>query len=176
MSERLKIPDRKYDSDSAAIISRLQSQDEFKRARRIHSYVSMNDRKEVDTHPLLKDVIGSEKELVVPRINRSKNELDHVLVDNLGILVRNNWGVLEPRNGTEVAVSTIDLVIVPMVGGDEARNRIGYGKGFYDRFLALVSCPTVGLAFERCITKKIPVEPFDIPLTKIITEQRVIQE
>jgi len=175
MSERLKIPDREYESDSAAIISQLRKQEEFDQARRIHSYVSMNDRKEVDTHPLLKDLVKSGKEVVVPRINPVTNNLDHILVDNLGMLVRNSWGVLEPRNGTEVAVSTIDLVIVPMVGGDEAGNRIGYGKGFYDRFLALVSCPTIGLAFERCITKKVPVEPFDIPLTKIITEERVIQ-
>ncbi|HKK44144.1 MAG TPA: 5-formyltetrahydrofolate cyclo-ligase, partial [Balneolaceae bacterium] len=80
----------------------------------------------------------------------------------------------EPNGGEQVSPKELDLVVIPMVGGDEQRNRIGYGEGFYDRFLSLVSCPKIGLTFEQNIVERIPVEDFDITLDKIITEQRVI--
>jgi len=72
------------------------------------------------------------------------------------------------RSGCAVAAG------VPMVAGDLKKNRIGYGKGFYDRFLRDLGCPSAGLVFELCIADEIPVEDFDIPLSKLITEKRVI--
>jgi 5-formyltetrahydrofolate cyclo-ligase len=72
-------------------------------------------------------------------------------------------------------IEKLGLVIVPMVGGDNQKNRIGYGKGFYDRFLKQVDCPTVGLLFNECLVQKIPVEPFDVSLGKIITEDQIIE-
>lgn len=102
--------------------------------------------------------------------------LTHIQISRMNDLSPNDWGVPEPTIGRRVRVSEIDLVIVPMLGGDLQKNRIGYGKGFYDRFLSRVDCPKIGLTFDLGIVENgIPVEEYDVSLDKIITEKRVVE-
>jgi 5-formyltetrahydrofolate cyclo-ligase len=88
------------------------------------------------------------------------------------------FGILEPRKESARIFNPeeIDLVIVPGVAFDEHRNRIGFGAGFYDRFLESVrpSCAKIGIAFEFQIYDEVPVEEHDIPLDLVITEKRTI--
>lgn len=171
---RNKLNQEAYREKSTRIITRLKAQPEFIDAGIIHCYVSMNDRKEVDTHGLLQDLVRSEKKPVVSITHFEDGTLSHRYLDSLDDLRENKWGVLEPVEGEDANVSDLELVIVPMVGGDAEKNRIGYGKGFYDRFLQNVSCPKIGLLFDDCLVQSIPVEPFDISLDKCITESKVI--
>jgi 5-formyltetrahydrofolate cyclo-ligase len=171
---RKTIPLEDFEVASQTIVRKLKQLSDFKKADIIHCYVSMNDRREVNTHGLIREMLLLGKTVVVPITNFNDGTLGHVKLDSFNELRSNKWGVLEPNNGKRVSVDKMELVIVPMVGGDEHGNRIGYGAGFYDRFLKEVSCPKIGLIFDRNIVKKIPVEAFDIPLDKIITEKRVI--
>lgn len=164
-----------YETWSANIRDTLIHQPEFKKARTVNCYVSMNSRKEVDTHALIKRMFELGKEVAVPVTNFDDGTLSHFIIDSFYDLEENKWGVMEPQDGEAISVSDFDLVIVPMVGADEEGNRIGYGKGFYDRFLQRVDCPKIGLTFEQNIVEELPVEPFDIPMDKIITENRIIQ-
>jgi len=134
----------------------------------------MNERREVETQELIIEMLSKGKCVVVPVTDFETGSLDHIKLDKFEDLEANKWGVLEPKAGSSVEPQKLDLVVVPMVGGDEQCNRIGYGEGFYDRFLQDVSCPKIGLLFEKNIVPEIPVEEFDIPLDAIITEQRVI--
>lgn len=161
-----------WESTSEKIIERLKQSSFFKKAKTVHCYVSMNERREVNTHPLIKEMIAGGKKVVTPVTNFKDGTLSHVALTSFDDLSPNKWGVLEAENGEEADISKLDLVIVPMAGGDEACNRMGYGKGFYDRFLKDVSCPKIGLCFEQNIIKQVPVEPFDVPLDGIITEDR----
>lgn len=174
LEKRKAISQIEFEKGSERIIASLMQQPEFSEADIIHCYVSMNDRREVNTHQFIQEILSVNKTVVVPVTNMEKGTLRHVNLPSFDVLEANNWGVLEPRGGAEIDPVSLDLVIVPMVGGDEKGNRIGYGEGFYDRFLKNVLCPTVGLLFEQNVTSEIPVENFDIPLDKIITEQRVI--
>jgi 5-formyltetrahydrofolate cyclo-ligase len=174
LERREVISSAKWAVSSESIARKLKQLSFFKTAKTIHCYVSMNERREVNTHPLIKGMITSGKRVVVPVTDSEDGTLSHVELHSFDDLAANKWGVLEPVKNKGVDVAKIDLVIVPMVGGDENCNRIGYGRGFYDRFLKDVSCPKTGLCFEQNIIKKLPVEPFDIPLNKIVTEERVI--
>lgn len=147
---------------------------EFNTSETVHCYVSMNGRREVDTHGLIRDMFSLGKRVVVPVTNFDEGTLSHFVLNSFDDLESNKWGVLEPNGGKQISPKELDLVVIPMVGGDEQGNRIGYGEGFYDRFLKEVLCPKIGLIFERNIIEQIPVEDFDIPLDKIITEQRII--
>ncbi len=171
---RNELSAKAYREKSTRIITRLKAQPEFIDADIIHCYVSMNDRKEVDTHALLQDLVASEKKPVVSITNFEDGTLSHKYLNSVDDLRENKWGVLEPVEGEAANVNDLELVIVPMVGGDAEKNRIGYGKGFYDRFLQNVSCPTIGLLFDDCLVRSIPVEPFDISLDKCITESKII--
>lgn len=171
---RTDLSPKEYREKSDKIIANLKTQPEFQEADIIHCYVSMNQRNEVDTHGLLKYLIKSEKRPAVSITNFEDGSLSHQYLRSFDDLRKNKWGVLEPAGGEEARVENFDLVIVPMVGGDDERNRIGYGKGFYDRFLQKVNCPTIGLLFDRCLVPSIPVEPFDVSLDKCISESKII--
>lgn len=135
----------------------------------------MNDRGEPDTRPLLKEMLSAGKNVVVPVMQPSSGTLRHLRLEAMEDLSPNSWGVPQPREGVEVPPKVFDLVIVPMVGGDRHCNRMGYGKGYYDRFLSGVECPAVGLLFEECLVDELPVDSFDVRLDMIVTDRRVIR-
>lgn len=173
LEQRKSISEPEFYDLSADIIEELKKQSEFKEARTIHCYVSINERREVETRELIREMIFKGRQVVVPITNFEEGILNHVRLRSYEDLQTNKWGVLEPDDGEEVSPDVLDLVIVPMVGGDEQCNRIGYGEGFYDRFLVNVDCPKIGLLFEKCLVDQVPVESFDVPLSKVITERRV---
>ena len=88
-----------------------------------------------------------------------------------------SYGILEPKKDKIKNISSdkIDLIIVPGVAFDLKGNRMGHGKGYYDRFLNLVKSTSIGLAFEFQIIENIPVESHDKPIDMIITEKRIIK-
>lgn len=174
-SRRAGISESDYYNLSAGIISVLKQQPEYTNARIIHCYVSMNERREVNTHPLLRTMLEEKKEVVVPSMDHEKKALRHFTLSSFNQLEPGKWGVLEPGEGGKPHnPSGFELVIVPMVGGDERGHRVGYGGGYYDRFLKKVQCPTIGLCFEQNIVSSLPAENYDVPLDKIITEERII--
>lgn len=174
LSRRSGIPEDEYLAESKKITERVLQLPELRNARTIHCYVSMNERREVNTHPLLKNLLESGSKVAVPVTLIESGTLYHAHLEGFDDLEPNKWGVLEPTGDKRISEQDLDLVIVPMVGGDIHKNRIGYGMGFYDRFLQNVSCPTVGLLFECCLVDKIPVEPFDVKLDTLVTEKREI--
>lgn len=171
---RSELGDAEYREKSEQIVAQLKTEPEYRNAGIIHCYVSMNERKEVNTHGLLNDLVNSDKQPVVSITNFEDGTLSHRYLQSMDDLRENKWGVLEPIKGEVASIHELDLVIVPMVGGDSEKNRIGYGKGFYDRFLQEVSCPAIGLLFDCCLVEAVPVESFDVALDKCITESKVI--
>lgn len=171
---RSRISGEEFKKWSQFIIRRLTDSTDYNKAKCVHCYVSVNERKEVNTHPIILEMLSGQKQVVVPVTNFSTGTLNHVELNDFEDLESNKWGVPEPESGTEVPADELDLVVVPMVAGDARCNRLGYGKGFYDRFLSQVDCPKIGLLYENCLVEKIPTEEFDVPLDQIITEDRVI--
>lgn len=160
---------------SALITEKVLVSREFSNASVIHTYVSIERNHEVDTSSLITEALKRNKRVVVPKVI-GQGELDHIEINSLEELKENKWGVPEPEKKKKIRVNKLDLVIVPMVAGDQKKNRLGYGKGYYDRFL--VNCPAVkiGLLFDcQLHNDKLPVETFDIPLDILITETRRIE-
>lgn len=174
LERRYSIPVQRYRSRSKMIRTRLKQLSLYGEASTVHCYASMHGRREPDTFPLLEEMISEGKKVVVPVTNFSDKSLRHIRLRSTDELSPNRWGVPEPAGGEEVPVRDFDLVIVPMVGGDPRGNRLGYGEGFYDRFLANVECPAVGLLFEECYVDELPSEPFDVRLDTIVTDRKVV--
>jgi len=168
----------------AAIEKKLFSLREFKEAKSILFYVSF--RSEVNTRNCLEDVITMKKRLILPRVDARHRILRLFEVKDLSELSPGYMGILEPpaRPNREVSLKDIDLVVIPGVGFDLKGYRLGYGGGYYDRLLGYESrqlarldkhITTIALAFEEQIGEKIPAEPHDIKVDKIITEKRIIR-
>ena len=172
LNKRSRLPKEQWAELSRRVINRLRRLSYFPQKDIVHCYASMNERREVDTHSLIRTLLATGKQVVVPVM--SEGVLTHHRLHSFRDLHPNEFGVPEPIKKAPVALAKLELVIVPMVGGDEARNRLGYGGGYYDRFLSKVEAPTIGLLFEKNVVAELPVEPFDVPLDLIVTEERVI--
>ena len=136
----------------------------------LHTYLAVVEKKETDTWPIL-DRLKRESphvKIVVPKMVGS--ELEHYYYEGLHQLDQNQFGIFEPTHGTPVDVERIDAVIVPLLVADKLGNRLGYGRGFYDRFLSQCSpqCKKIGLSLFN-LEEKIPTEEWDVKLDLLIT-------
>jgi 5-formyltetrahydrofolate cyclo-ligase len=160
---------------SDQIVSALLKTDAFTASDVIHVYVSMADRNEVNTHNLIKNCLVKGKTVVIPKM-MDAGRLNHVALNTFQELRKNSFGVLESESDIPFNISKISLVIVPMVAGDLKKNRLGYGKGYYDRFLKKTDAVKIGLLFENQLyPHDLPTESFDIQLDFLITEKRIIE-
>ncbi|MCO6467007.1 MAG: 5-formyltetrahydrofolate cyclo-ligase [Bradyrhizobiaceae bacterium] len=145
----------------------------FQLARRVHVYRSTPD--EVDTMPFIDYAWGIGKEVVVPVVGPDRT-LIHVLVDQRTTWEAGPFGILQPTDCTNTVdaegLTVSDCIIVPIVAFDRSCMRIGYGGGYYDRFLAQSKAPRIGMAYECQRVLRIPAEPHDIALQAIATEER----
>jgi 5-formyltetrahydrofolate cyclo-ligase len=176
LSLRNGIDEEEYLTKSRKIFERLLGLPEFKSAQVVHSYISMSNRNEVDTMDIIQHCLSNNKKVAVPKMI-DQERLKHFELSTLEGLKVNSWGVPEPDSGNVLSdESKIDLIIIPMVAGDLNKNRIGYGKGYYDRFLSSSKAVKTGLLFEIQLSEiKLPIEEFDIPLDILITEDRYIE-
>lgn len=101
-----------------------------------HLFFDIERLKEVQTEPVFQILMGKDKEIVVSKSNFETSTMEHFLLTDTTKLKVNDWGIPEPETGLPVPVGMIDVVFVPVLAYDRIGNRIGYGKGFYDRFLS----------------------------------------
>jgi 5-formyltetrahydrofolate cyclo-ligase len=160
---------------SKKIKSKLFSLNEFKQASTILFYVSYDN--EVYTHDMIKELLTIKKNIVVPIACKKNRSLILSKLENWDDLSVGSYNILEPKKDriNKINLDSIDLIIVPGVGFDEKGNRIGHGKGYYDKLLKKSKQVTsIGLSFECQILKNIPTGIYDIPVNIIVTEKRII--
>mgnify|MGYP001079222209 FL=1 len=136
----------------------------------VHVFLSLKKFKEIDTEPIIDFFRRKNKQIVVSKSDFSNSTLRHFLLKETTEIVINKYGIPEPINATPILETEIDLVFVPLLISDEQNYRVGYGKGFYDRFLSSCSkdCSFIGLSFFPPIAEIEDVNEFDIPLEKLI--------
>lgn len=174
LEKRQQLSEEQWLNKSNQIIKSLSESTAYKNSGVVHTYISMNSRREVCTDNLLTHLFEDKKRVVVPITNFSDGTLSHSEINTENELVANKWGVREPKSINPIEISEFDLIVVPMVAADKNGNRLGYGRGFYDRFLDMTDAITVGLTFHEFLFDQIPVEEFDVKLDMIITEEDVI--
>lgn len=127
---------------------------------------------EVYTEELFHEALRQGKLIAYPRVIGAR--LDFVSVGSYSELSPGSFGVLEPTGTKLIPSRALDLVVVPGVAFDVEGNRLGYGKGFYDRVLCGAARPvlSVGLCFELQVVERLPVEDHDACLDILITEER----
>ena len=138
--------------------------------KNVHLFLSMPKFKEIDTTPLITYFRNKNKRIVVSKCNFKDNTLSHFYLEKDTVLSSNKFGVLEPVAAELVEENKLDLIFIPMLISDDKKFRVGYGKGFYDRFL--LNCRKdakfIGLNFFPPITAIEDKNEFDIPLHQVI--------
>ena len=130
---------------------------------------------EVDTMNLIKDALEKNKRIYVPKIDNKNKIMKVMKIRSTDELKPGIWGILEPESNEELD-EELDLIIMPGVAFTKHGERIGYGGGYYDKFLekANPKIPKVALAFSLQVLEELPQESFDIKVNYIITEKEVI--
>ena len=158
------------------IISRkVLSIKEFKNAQSIGIYYPI--RSEVKTFEIIRHSLDTKKTIGLPRVIDSERiEFFRIIEKSLEEIkfTKGKYGILE-NVISDFILEEMDLLIIPGIAFDLQGNRIGYGKGYYDRFLSSRKVNyIIGLAFENQIIKKIPYTEYDIPVDLLFTEKRTI--
>ncbi len=167
--ERSALTERRWMEDSGAAAAILTGLACFREARHIYCYVDMGS--EIRTREIIREAWRRDKQVWVPKVRES--QIRFYELTGLDHLRPGTYGILEPEEGRE-GDGEEGLAIVPGVAFDEALNRLGYGGGYYDRFLSgHPGLFRVGLAFELQLVKRVPTEPFDQPMDLLVTERRV---
>lgn len=152
----------------------LFQQPEYRRAEIMMIYLSLPH--EADTMPIVLQAWQDRKKVVAPQVLWESRQMMPIEVRNLDEDIGNNqFGIREPIRGMPIPIELIDLVIVPGLGFDPFGNRLGRGRGFYDRFLGKPGfhAVTCGFALELQIVDNIPAAHHDVKVRMLVTNEQV---
>ena len=127
---------------------------------------------EVDTYAIMLDILKQNKCLLLPKV--VNDNLVFYNIPNLEKLEKGNFGIMEPKDSCKKA-DRIDCVLIPTVGVSKLGIRLGYGKGYYDKFLSSTDAIKISLTYSKQIVKTIPSDSHDIKMNWVVTEDEYIK-
>lgn len=138
----------------------------------VHVFLPIVKNNEVNTWPLIERLRLEHPKVrvAVPVTDVEQNILTHHHLTDDAILIENPWGIPEPQNAQHILAPEVDIVLIPLLAFDKVGHRVGYGKGFYDRFLSECRPDVlkVGLSLEPPVETIADPNPFDVPLDAVI--------
>ncbi len=142
-----------------------------------HIFLTIEEHKEINTDYILNILAGKDKNIVISKSDFKTTSLINFLLTDSTVIKKNQWNIPEPVDGIEIENEKIDIVFVPLLAFDKKGNRVGYGKGFYDNFLANCKPETIkiGLSFFEAENETIAIFEGDIGLDYCVTPERVYE-
>lgn len=166
------IPKYEARAKSLELTKTITGSEAYLRSESVMTYVSFGS--EVQTLALIEQILTDKKNLFVPLCDVNLKVMFPVKISSIDQLELGNYGILEPKKEllksgvlTIGDKTDINLAIVPVLGFDKRGGRLGYGGGYYDRFLKGYTGFSVGIAFSECLVENVPAEKHDIKLGKI---------
>lgn len=174
LNKRNSIDNSTKEEMDRELFNKLINLDLYKEAKNIFIYLSFGS--EIDTKPIIDRALEEGKEVYIPKVYKINKEMRAIRLNTFEDLEKNSMGILEPKDDFNfIAKEKIDLIIVPGTVFDFKGNRIGYGGGYYDRFLSDIEEKRnkIVLAYELQIVDNIEAEEHDIKVDYIITNSRI---
>lgn len=156
---------------SVAVCENLRNLDELEKVGRVHAFWPLHEKQEVDIRPFIRELSRKGIEVFLPATRDSI--LHHGLFLGDADLVQGDFGVWEPASVSDGTPANLDLVFVPALAVDRRGNRLGYGLGYYDRFLSELKSTLIVPIFSKQVLGGIPNESHDVPVHILVTEQSV---
>ena len=156
---------------SAALLEKLEQHPKFASARTVLLYYSLGD--EVQTHDFV-EKWHRQKTILLPVVKGDELEL-RIYAGRQNLKNGEAYHIEEPTGEAFTAYEKIDLAIIPGVSFDAQGNRLGRGKGYYDKFLPLLHSYIIGICYNFQVSEKLPVEPFDRRMDEVWTENGILK-
>lgn len=176
LKARVAMDEGEYQARSAAITGYFFSAFDLSFIKIVHTFIPVTEKREPDIWPLIERIRREfpQIRLSVPRVEG--NILQNFFFEGIHQLRTGAFGIQEPTQGIATETNKIDIVLVPTLTGDRYGNRLGYGKGFYDRFLidCRDNCLKIGVSLLDPDAEELPVEEHDIRLNHLITPKGVM--
>ena len=155
---------------SGKMQKRLKKIQEFREAQKIGAYYPIGS--EILTQDIIQELLSKGKDVFLPKVVGDKMEFRKI--SDFSSLEKGSFDIMEPRDGCQVD-NSLDVILVPTVGISPTGVRLGYGHGFYDKFLAENKTTTISLILEKQIVKNIPKSEHDILIDWIVTEDQILK-
>ena len=177
LKRRTALSEADYQRKNQQVVEQLLATYSFNQFRTVHCFVPSTRQREVDTWPIIRRLwtLPSVR-MLVPRCEAATTTLTHHALAPDTALVKNRWGIPEPVGNPTHSPQEIDLVLVPLLVVDQRGHRVGYGKGFYDRFLAECRADTlkVGLSLFPLVAQIDDVSVEDVALDAVVMPGEVL--
>ncbi|MDR9401555.1 MAG: 5-formyltetrahydrofolate cyclo-ligase [Psychroflexus sp.] len=172
-SKRKKLSADDIEAKSMEIANRLINEPVWDYSN-YHLFLPIRRQKEVNTEFLISALQGHDKNIILSATDFETYTMKHFLLTDDTLIKENKMGIPEPLNGFEISEDYIDVVFLPLLAFDKLGNRIGYGKGFYDKFLSKCknSMLKIGLSFFEA-EDEIPAHKNDVRLDACQTPERM---
>lgn len=171
--QRRNLDSQERETCDAKIGERLRQLWLYRESKIIFTYVSLAD--ETDTRKFIVRALEDGKKVAVPRCIKGTRNMEFCFINSMEDLEEGAFGVLEPKESCEVISDYSEgFCIVPALSFDRKGYRLGYGKGYYDRFLADFCGKTVGICYNRFVIPALPRGKFDKSVDLVVTEKKVI--
>jgi len=152
------------------ILSKLKTMKSFSEAKSIGCYYSIGS--EVQTNNIIKFLLNEKKIVSLPKV--SDDTMVFRKIENVTKLEKGNFNISEPKENCPIEENH-DVILVPCIGLDNNGNRLGYGYGFYDRYLTKNDSTKIALTYSKQIVKSIPTSKYDVKMDWIVTETDIIK-
>jgi 5-formyltetrahydrofolate cyclo-ligase len=175
IAKRKALSPRQLEEISEAVCHMVFSKYQLE-GKKISIFLPIERNKEINTYKIWEKAKSFGAQVAIPKANFKTNEMKQVIFDSEDQLEVSEFGIPEPKKGRVIAAEHFDYVFVPLLAIDKQGNRVGYGKGFYDRFLKKCSprCTFVGLNhFDDLVDKIDGIEFHDIKLNACITPNKI---
>ena len=155
---------------SEKIQKRLKKIYAFKNAQKIGVYYPIGS--EILTQDIIQELLSNAKEVFLPKVIGDKMEFRRIV--DFSNLEKGSFDIMEPKDDCKVD-NKLDVILIPTVGITPKGIRLGYGHGFYDRFLVENKVTTISLILEKQVVKNIPKSEHDVIIDWIVTEDKILQ-
>ena len=175
LKDRLRLKDSNYHALNKSLLKQFKTLD-FSQIKTLHIFLPITEKKEPDTFLLIEwlNETHPETKIIVPKADFETALMTHHEYLGEKDLKKNLYNILEPQKAN-LHEGEIDMVIIPLLAFDKQGYRVGYGKGFYDRFLQDINAQKIGLSLQPAIEKIDDVNEHDIKLDFCITPTGIIK-
>jgi 5-formyltetrahydrofolate cyclo-ligase len=174
-NRRAKLTNEQKQQMNGEILRNILSLEAYKNTAILFSYVPLKN--EVDTITLIETALKDGKKVAVPRCIEDKPLIEFYYIGDMSELDHGSYGIMEPLSDPEKLCTSLDgFCVLPGLAFDRAGTRLGYGKGYYDRFLQSFNGITAGVCFSTLLSgKPLPTGRFDVPADIVVTDKEIIR-
>ncbi len=175
LTKRAALSDAAFSKKNRGIIENFLVFFDFSKITAIHCFLPIIKQHEIDTWPVIQTLYKQHIKIIVSKSNMQDSTMQHYLFEPWTKIVENKWGIPEPVTGTLFPVAQINMILLPLLTFDKHGHRVGYGKGFYDRFLPQCAPHTLKVGFSHFppVSKISDVQSHDVSLDFCITPKKV---